>query len=171
MIELEKTYLIKYLPKDYKKYPKKEIIDVYFPKGKKHPTLRLRKNGTRYEMTKKSIVESDPSEQKEETISLTKEEFNAFAKIPGKAVHKLRYYYIHNGWPCEIDIFQKDLKGMILVDFEFDTGEQKRVFQMPDFCLADVTAEKYIAGGMLAGKKYKEVEPHIRKLFGYLTRK
>lgn len=34
-------------------------------------------------MTKKAPVADDPSEQKEQTIPLSKEEFKAFAKISG----------------------------------------------------------------------------------------
>ena len=37
---------------------------------------------------------------------------------------------------------------------------------MPDFCLADVTEEIFIAGGMLGGKKYKDIEIDLKK-FNY----
>lgn len=54
MIELEKTYLAKHIPLDLEKCPYKDIIDVYFPKTSIHPVLRLRKNGSKYEITKNS---------------------------------------------------------------------------------------------------------------------
>lgn len=37
---------------------------------------------------------------------------------------------------------------------------------MPDFCLADVTQEKFTAGGILAGKKYSDIEAELEK-YGY----
>lgn len=166
MIELEKTYLIKKIPKGYKKSPKKEIIDIYFPKTAKHPNLRLRKSGDKYEMTKKTPIDGDSSRQLEQTIPLTKEEFAALSKVAGKKVHKIRYYYPHAGRTAELDVFQGDLKGLVVVDFEFEAVEEKDVFQMPDFCLADITTEEFIAGGMICGKRYSQISKELGR-FGY----
>jgi len=57
MIELEKTYLAKEIPKGLKDCKHKEIIDIYIPKSTEHPHIRIRKNGDRFEMTKKEPVE------------------------------------------------------------------------------------------------------------------
>jgi len=37
----------------------------------------------------------------------------------------------------------------VLVEFEFDTREEKAAFKMPWFCLADVTKEDFVAGAAL----------------------
>ena len=37
---------------------------------------------------------------------------------------------------------------------------------MPDFCLADVTQEEFVAGGALCGKKYPDIEQKLAA-FGY----
>lgn len=37
---------------------------------------------------------------------------------------------------------------------------------MPEFCLADVTQDAFIAGGMLAGKSFKDIEKDLGK-FNY----
>lgn len=55
---------------------------------------------------------------------------------------------------------------MVVVDFEFDNKEEKDKFEMPDFCLADVTQEEFIAGGMICGKSYEDVEKDLKK-FSY----
>lgn len=39
-------------------------------------------------------------------------------------------------------------------------------FQMPDFCLCEVTQEEFIAGGMLCGKRYTDIEADLER-FGY----
>jgi len=167
MIELEKTYLAKEIPKGLKDYKSKEIIDIYIPRSKAHPTLRIRKNGDNYEMTKKEPVnESDSSRQEEQTIILTETEFNEFMKLDGKKVHKIRYYYDYNGITAEIDVFQGALKGLIVVDFEFKTLEEKDSFEMPAFCLIEITQEVFIAGGMLCGKSYEDIEEDLKK-FNY----
>jgi len=167
MIELELTYLAKHLPAGLKDCPKKEIIDIYYPKAWDHPKLRLRKDGGKFEMTKKEPVnDDDKSKQKEQTIILREEEFQELAKLEGKKTHKIRYYYEHEGRTAEIDVFQGALKGLVVIEFEFETEEEKEQFEIPDFCLVDVTQEVFIAGGMICGKVYEDVEEDLKK-FNY----
>lgn len=162
--ELELTYLAKSLPKGLASSKSKEIIDIYVPFSAVHPSLRIRKNGDVYEITKKQPISmSDISKQMENTIPLTKEEFQSLSKIMGKVVRKIRYFYSHEGRVAEVDVFQDNLKGLVLIDFEFKTEKDKASFKMPDFCLAEVTQETAIAGGMLCGKLYKDIEPALRK--------
>jgi len=166
MIELEKTYLAKSLPAGLEKCKHKEIIDVYIPKAHPHPKIRIRKNGDKYEITKKEPVADDPSHQNEQTIILTEFEFNELSKFDGKKVHKIRYYYDYKGSTAEIDVFQGALKGLVLVDFEFETVEDKAKFKMPEFCLAEVTSEQFVAGGMVCGKSYSDIEKDLKR-FNY----
>jgi len=44
-IELERTFLAKYLPNDLDNFPLKQMQDNYIPKQARHPVLRIRKNG------------------------------------------------------------------------------------------------------------------------------
>jgi CYTH domain-containing protein len=166
-IELEKTYLVKKLPDGIDGCTKKEILDIYVPEIIDHPVLRIRKKGEKFEITKKQpICGSDSSEQEEHTIRLSSDEFDAFAKTNGKRVRKIRYDYKYNGIKAEIDVFQDDLAGLVLADFEFNDINKKDSFKVPDFCLVDVTQDKTFAGGMLCGKKYSDIEIRLREL-GY----
>ena len=168
MIELEKTYLAKKFPENLKDCGFREVIDVYIPKTSDHPKLMLRKNGGKFELTKKEPVnKSDASNQKEQTIILTDIEFDALnQQIEGKRIRKIRYYYDYNGRIAEIDVFQDSLLGLVTIDFEFKTMAEKENFQMPDFCLVEVTQEIFLAGGMICGKFYKDIENNLEKL-GY----
>jgi len=167
MIELEKTYLVKEIPENLKNCKFKEIIDVYIPRSSEHPKLRLRKNGDKFELTKKEPVnEGDALRQEEQTIILTETEFNAFNGLEGKRVRKLRYYFDYNGRVAEVDVFQDALKGLVIVDFEFVTIEEKNEFEMPDFCLTDITQEVFVAGGMICGKSYEDIEDDLNR-FNY----
>lgn len=168
MIELEKTYLAKFLPKELKNCDKKEIIDYYIPKNSFHPCLRIRKNGDKYEITKKKpINEGDASSQLEQTIPLTKEEFEALTKnIEARITHKIRYYFNYEGKVAEFDIFQKKLNSLVLIDFEFNTEEEKENFEMPDFCLENITQEEFVAGGTISGKSYQDIENDLNR-FNY----
>jgi len=163
-IELERTFLLKNTPAGLEKCKSIEISDIYIPKTAEHPILRIRKRGDFFEITKKCPIKgNDSSEQGENTISLLKEEFDELSQLKGKRFRKMRYFYSYNNKIAEIDIYLDDLKGLALVDFEFNKQEEKDKFKIPNFCLADVTQEKFMAGGMLAGKKYSDIEPFLKK--------
>jgi CYTH domain-containing protein len=167
MRELERTFLAKYVPQGIDSFACKEIIDIYIPKTARHPVLRLRKNGEKYELTKKEPVkEGDASHMNEQTITLSREEFDALKRVHGKIVHKFRYIYPFGQHTAEIDIFQEDLEGLVIVDFEFNSMKEKDSFKMPEFCLVEVTQDEDLAGGMLCGKTYAEIEPVLEK-YGY----
>ena len=161
--EFELTFLAKELPKGFsKKLPAKEILDIYIPKNVEHAILRIRKNGDYYEITKKQPVSgTDSSHQIENTILLSKEEFDDLSELPGKRLRKIRYHYCENGVDYEIDIFKGDLEGLVVVDVEFDSNERKSKFTPPDWILADVTQDKFIAGGMLCGRSYDDIQDEL----------
>lgn len=162
MEELERTYLLKEFPKGALVSPSKKLLDIYVPQSSAHPSLRIRQRGGAYEITKKQpVVEGDASRQLETTIALTLEEFADLSKVEGKRVEKTRYYYIEEGFEYEIDVFEGALEGLVLVDIEFTSIESKDAFTMPPWCLAEVTQEHFIAGGMLCGKSYTDIEESL----------
>lgn len=166
-LELEKTYLAKYLPKGLTSSKSKEIVDIYIPISREHSKFRIRKNGDKYEITKKiQLDKNDASRQTEHTIPLDSEEYAVLASIPGRKVEKIRYYYEFQSKIAEIDVFQGELAGFVLVDFEFNSIEELEKFTLPDFCLADVTQEEFVAGGKLCGKSYNDIEPELKR-FNY----
>ena len=124
MLEFERMFLAKSLPAKLEECKKKEILDIYLPQDSHHPVLRIRKNGDKYEMTKKEVVSAGVF--KEQTITLTPEEFDALAKTEGKRVHKVRYFYPHNDRILEIGVFQGALKGLVLIDVEFASEEDMK---------------------------------------------
>lgn len=168
MEEFELTYLAKKeVLEKLKGVQPKEMLDIYIPSTSHHPSLRIRKSGAKHEITKKQpIKEGDASHQLETTIPLTPDEFAELSTIPGKRVSKHRYIYKENGYSYEIDVFQDALKGLILVDIEFSSNEEKSKFTPASWVLADVTQEDFIAGGMLCGKNYSDIEEKLKE-FNY----
>ncbi len=166
-LELELTFLAKDLPKGIEKVKPTRIVDIYIPDTPEHSHLRLRQKGEKYEITKKTpVVEGDASEQIEQTISLTQEEFTALSSCSKKRVAKDRYKMVVDGKMAEIDVFVDKLKGLVLIDFEFDTADEKATFNTPKVALADVTQEDFIAGGLLAGKAYDDIVSELER-FNY----
>ncbi|HEY4524078.1 MAG TPA: CYTH domain-containing protein [Candidatus Paceibacterota bacterium] len=167
MEELELTYLAKELPKNLSSSPSKEMLDIYVPSTSTHPGLRIRRRGDVFEITKKRPVsDGDASRQFEETIVLTKEEYDELSFVKGKRIAKTRYYYKEGDTDFEVDVFGGGLTGLVLVDVEFSSIKKKNVFSIPSFCLADVTQEHFVAGGMLCGKTYKDIQNDLNR-FGY----
>ena len=162
MIELERTFLIKDIPAGLEDCVSKDMVDLYIPQGADHPHTRIRKNGDAYEFTKKKPVhDGDASQQLEQTVVLDSDEFQALQNADGARVEKTRYFYTEQGHTYEIDVFGGDLAGLVLVDIEFNDAESLQAFVMPDWCLADVTQEEFIAGGMLAGASYNDISQFL----------
>lgn len=164
MIELERSFLPRSLPAGLAQCEHVEVRDLYFPKSAEHPKLRVRKMDGKMEVTKKGPTRGrDSSEMLEQTIPLTNEEYGALTKSEGKELVKTRYFYEHEGKVLEFGVFHGGLEGLVIIDVEFSSAGEKDSFRMPDFCLADVTQEKFAAGGMLCGKTYAQVETRLQK--------
>lgn len=166
-LELELTFLVKRMPDEIKSVEPVRIVDIYIPDTSEHSHLRLRQKGEKFEITKKMpVVKGDASEQIEQTIPLTKEEFIALANCSKKRVSKDRYNISIESKMAEIDVFTNELEGLVLMDFEFITKEEKSAFEIPSIALADVMQEDFIAGGLLAGKTYNDIVPELER-FNY----
>lgn len=166
-VEYELTFLAKATPAGIKGAIGELIRDVYVPDTAEHAHLRLRQRGESYVITKKVPVhDTDSSEQTEETIPLTKEEYDALATCSTKVVAKRRYKVVINGYPAEVDVFEEQLAGLVEIDFEFGSSDEKALFVVPDVCLADVTQEEAFAGGYISGRSYSDIEPVLDK-YGY----
>lgn len=163
-VEIELTYLARELPKELAGVKPKQVLDVYVPEGSSDPELRLRKKGDKYEITKKTpITEGDFSQQLERTIPLSSDEFNALKNSSVLRVEKDRYNVLLDGNAAEVDVFQGALAGLVLIDFEFSSLEERAAFTPPSCCLADVTQEHFIAGGRLAGRSYADIAENLAR--------
>lgn len=158
-LELERTFLARYIPAQIGGARWEEIIDTYIPESADHATLRLRKRGDLYELTKKEPTNGDDSSrQTEHTVPLSRAEYDIFKPLSNKTLTKRRYYTSFYGRSAEVDIFLGDLEGLVMIDFEFESAEAMQAFQPPEACLAEVTQDAVSAGGKLAGKHYTDLD-------------
>lgn len=163
-LEQELTYLAARIPDGLQQCKHVKMHDVYFPAAAEHAFVRVRQKDSSYEFTKKTSA--DPTNagiMLEENVSLTKEEFEALAKGDGRGLQKTRYYLPYQGFTAEVDIFEGDLQGLVIIEFEFKNRADMDAFVQPDFCLADVTNDGTIAGGILAGKTYADIAERLAK--------
>jgi CYTH domain-containing protein len=61
-------------------------------------------------MKKVLTTPEDLSSLEESVIQLTQEEFDALEQVPGRRIHKHRYYIPYQGLTIEVDLFQEKLK-------------------------------------------------------------
>ena len=165
MNELEITCLVKKLPKDWEKHPVLLIKQGYFSKKGASP-LRIRQKGNYFSLTKKIPLKAgDFSQFEEKTIEITKEEFDRLWPSVVASLEKKRVLYkLDGGLTAEIDIFEGPLKGLVLVEVEFSSEEEKTSFKLPEWFGCDVTQEKWVAGKRLAGKSFAEIKPLLTKV-------
>lgn len=161
-VELEKTYLARYIPAQIDGAKSKIIRDVYIPEAADHAVLRLRQIGRAYEITKKMPIDrNDSARQLEQTIPLVEDEYNALAGVSNKVLVKERFYCTVFGHTAEVDVYMEDLAGLVMIDFEFQTEEEMAAFEPPEFCLADVSQDVVSAAGKLAGKTYADIQARL----------
>lgn len=163
-LELERTFLARYIPAQIGGATADVISDYYIPDNVEHSKLRLRKNGDFYSLTKKELLASeDSSRQTEHTLPLSEQEYRDLKKLTKKHLRKRRFYTTYYGHAMEVDVFLDELEGLVTIDFEFNTLEGMQNFEPPEVCLAEVTQASFIAGGRLAGKHLSDIIGELQK--------
>lgn len=80
------------------------------------------------------------------TIYLTEAEYNVIARLPASLVEKRRYSVP----PFGIDVFEGDLRGLVLAEAEFSSQEGAAALEVPAFVSREVTSDPRFTGGCLS---------------------
>ena len=134
-MEIERKYLIRQLPEDYKNYPHKEIEQGYLSTNH---VVRIRKSDEDYILTYKG---SGLMVREEYNLPLTKEAYEHLRpKADGILIHKIRYNIPYQEkYTIELDVFLDALAPLILAEVEFSSKEEAENFTPPDWFGEDVT--------------------------------
>lgn len=166
-MEIEKKYLIRYLPADLEEYPRKEIEQGYL---NRRPTLRIRKSNSDYILTykgKEIREESGVIAHEEIEVELTETAYlHLLEKVDNHPVTKTRYIIPLGscGGLCgrvaqedkntelkaELDVFHGILEGLVFVEVEFPSIEAAGSFNPPEWFGADVSDDKRYRNGVLS---------------------
>ena len=120
-MEIERKYLVKTLPEHLEQYQSKKIAQGYLCTA---PVVRIRRSNDDYYLTYKG-----------EGL-MVREEYN----LPLTKEAKTRYLIpLNDHLTAELDIFEKDLAPLSLVEVEFDSIEEADRFTAPDWFGEDVT--------------------------------
>ena len=136
-MEIERKFLIKKdrFPDNLAQYPCHEIEQGYLCT---EPVVRIRRQDDEYYLTYKS---KGFMAREEYNLPLTKESYgHLLPKIDGLLIAKTRYLIpLNERLTAELDIFEKDLAPLTLVEVEFDSVEEADKFTAPDWFGEDVT--------------------------------
>lgn len=146
--EIERKFLVKYLPKDLPNCKKDYIYQSYLATNQGERRIRC-VNGNKYYLTEKYGQGIQRNEFEKE---ITAEEYNKLSKqIVGNTIKKLRYYYpINDELTAEVDCYFDNLKGLITAEIEFDSVDKAKNFEFPDWFGMDVTFDENYKNKQLA---------------------
>ncbi|MCA9328151.1 hypothetical protein KC959_00105 [Candidatus Saccharibacteria bacterium] len=161
--EIELTFLAAELPKEIKASAPLCIVDTYIPEKHDFSPLRIRKRGNVHELTRKMPIKKDDYSAHEEiTIPLEEDVYIDMLRLSKKSVTKDRYVVKIDDYYAHVDVFKERLQGLVLIEFEFKSKEEIDGFEVPNSCLVDVTQDRTILGGQIAGKSYEDIEPWLK---------
>lgn len=134
-MEIERKYLVRKLPENLEQYNKKKIAQGYLCT---EPVVRIRRSNDDYYMTYKG---DGLMVREEYNLPLTQEAYEHLRpKIDGLLIAKTRYLIpLDNKLTAELDVFEEDLNGLVIVEVEFNTVEEASAFHAPDWFGEDVT--------------------------------
>lgn len=154
-MEIERKFLVKNIP-DLTNTIYTEITQGYLSFN---PEIRIRQDGNKYYITKKS--NGDISREEIE-IEIEEKVYNIlFNLIEENIINKTRYFVYANGKIAELNIYHGDLEGLSIVEVEFKSLEEASNFEAPLWFGKEVTyIDKYknknIAKGSINIKELKK---------------
>ena len=137
-IEIEKKFLIKYIPLEHVKFSKH--IKQGYILSDQEKVIRIRKKGDEYFLTIKgnkigiSRYEFEYSIPEEDAAIL----FGEFCS--SDIIEKTRHYIEHKNHLWEVDEFHGDNDGLIVAEIELLSEDE--TFDIPDWIDREVTSEK-----------------------------
>lgn len=146
-MEIERKYALNSLPGDLSQFRYKKIEQGYLCHK---PTLRIRKSNEDYILTYKSKFGIESKGENSALISnevelpLTEEAFNVLkAKADGNIIHKTRYLIsLEDGLTAELDMFEGNLEGLVVVEVEFPDEETADSFVPPEWFGRELSSDK-----------------------------
>jgi CYTH domain-containing protein len=139
-IEIERKFLVDWLPPAAETLTGQTIRQGYVIDAPDGTELRVRQKQAKYYQTIKTGAGISRTEIE---MDLTLAQFDQmWPHTEGRRVSKTRYTLPVGKHTAELDRFDGDLAGLMLVEVEFDTIEAAEQFSPPDWFGLEVTEDK-----------------------------
>ena len=149
LMEIERKFTIKKLPKNLESYPFHIIEQAYLNTS---PVIRVRREDDRYYMTYKG---SGMLAREEYNLPLDAASYEHLRdKADGNIIAKQRYLIPYLSHTIELDIFAEPFLGVIIAEVEFDSQEQAHTFIAPDWFDQDVTFDPAYHNSNMSRRKF-----------------
>lgn len=164
-MEIEKKYLISYMPDIIKSADLKIIEQAYLSIN---PVVRIRRSNDKYLLTYKSHDGVDMCDDvcvsNEVELPLTKDSYEHLkTKADGMIISKKRYVLPlklvssdYDDLKAEIDVFSGELEGLVFTEVEFDSIDQAKAFSPPEWFGEDVSEDVRYRNSYLSGLKDRD---------------
>jgi adenylate cyclase len=136
-VEVERKFLVPH-PPELEGTESDEIEQGYLAVGA-DGEVRLRRKGDQPLLTAKrgSGISRDEAE-----VELDREAFERLWPLTeGRRLHKRRHVIPHGDLKIEVDVYEGDLEGLVVAEIEFDSEEEARGFEPPDWIGEEVTGD------------------------------
>ena len=147
-MEVERKFLVSDRP-DLDGTQSDEIEQGYLAIGT-DGEVRLRRKGEKLLLTAKrgGGISRDEAE-----VGLDREAFERLWPLTeGRRLHKRRHVLPHGDLSIELDVYAGDLEGLVVAEIEFDTEDEARAFEPPDWIGDEVTGDDRYLNETLAAK-------------------
>lgn len=147
-MEVERKFLVSDRP-DLDGTESDEIEQGYLATGT-DGEVRLRRKGEKLLLTAKrgGGISRDEAE-----VGLDREAFERLWPLTeGRRLHKRRHVLPHGDLSIELDVYEGDLEGLVVAEIEFETEDEARAFEPPDWIGDEVTGDDRYLNETLAAK-------------------
>jgi adenylate cyclase len=146
--EIERKFLVKWLPDNLKRARHFVIEQGYLATESAGRQVRLRKSGNATSLTFK-VGRGSHREEREVKVS-PKQFATLWPGTAGRRLRKVRYEIPWNGLLIELDIYRGRHTGLVVAEVEFPDTASCRRFEPPSWFGREVTGEKRYSNVRLA---------------------
>ena len=147
-MEIERKFLVKTIPcLEGLKSAKIEQGYISY-----EPETRIRKMNNEYYLTKKG---EGTLVREEEEIKVSEcEGERYFDKVISRLIQKTRYYIPYGKYTIELDIYEGELKGLVVVEVEFKSVDEAMEFSAPEWFSEDISEKTEYRNKILSKKDH-----------------
>jgi CYTH domain-containing protein len=96
-------------------------------------------------------------------ILLSPDEYEFLDQLEGDRLWKTRYYHNHLGRVFSIDVFEGELKGLVLCETEAESLDELMSVELPSFVSHEVTEDSFFEGGNLCRTTRAELRRRLSR--------